>query len=83
MIRIELCKAYEGQRGKGGGSLWYCRRRGQLTVVSTGQGGPCLDLRHVSPSLAAAATATDLVVLEGMGRAVCPLSAPVDNFSCA
>lgn len=45
-------------------------RRGQLTVVSTGQGGPCLDLRRVSPALVTAAATADLVVLEGMGRAV-------------
>lgn len=46
------------------------RRRGRLSVVGTGQGGPCLDLRRVSAPLAAAAAAADLVVIEGMGRAV-------------
>jgi len=44
--------------------------QGRLSVVGTGQGGPCLDLRRVAAPLAAAAASADLVVIEGMGRAV-------------
>ncbi|CAG9461150.1 unnamed protein product [Pedinophyceae sp. YPF-701] len=45
-------------------------RIGRLFVVESGQGGPCLDLRRVSQELAEAATGTDLIVIEGMGRAL-------------
>ena len=41
-----------------------------LYVVASGHGSPCLDLRRVSQELAMAARGADLVVLEGMGRAV-------------
>lgn len=41
-----------------------------LMVVENGCGSPCIDLRQVSSELAAAAKDADLVVLEGMGRAL-------------
>ncbi len=42
----------------------------RLWAVGNGHGSPCLDLRRVSQELCAAAAGADLVVLEGMGRAV-------------
>ncbi|CAD7700634.1 unnamed protein product [Ostreobium quekettii] len=42
----------------------------KLFVVESGSGSPCLDLRCVSGCLTAATPGTDLVVVEGMGRAV-------------
>ena len=41
-----------------------------LTVVENGCGSPCIDFRQVSSELASLAEDTDLVVLEGMGRAL-------------
>ncbi|KAG4172450.1 hypothetical protein ERO13_A12G274200v2 [Gossypium hirsutum] len=41
-----------------------------LMVVENGCGSPCIDLRQVSSELAAAAKHADLVILEGMGRAL-------------
>lgn len=41
-----------------------------LYVVATGHGSPCLDLRRVSRELAEACQGADLVVIEGMGRAL-------------
>ncbi|XP_039057960.1 pantothenate kinase 2-like isoform X1 [Hibiscus syriacus] len=41
-----------------------------LMVVENGCGSPCIDLRQVSSELAAAAKCADLVILEGMGRAL-------------
>ncbi|CAA2951734.1 pantothenate kinase 2 [Olea europaea subsp. europaea] len=41
-----------------------------LMVVENGCGSPCIDLRQVSSELAAAAKDADLVILEGMGRAL-------------
>ncbi|CAI9112702.1 OLC1v1013181C1 [Oldenlandia corymbosa var. corymbosa] len=41
-----------------------------LMVVENGYGSPCIDLRQVSSELAAAAKDADLVILEGMGRAL-------------
>lgn len=41
-----------------------------LYVVGSGQGGPCLDLRRVSRDLADASQGADLIVIEGMGRAI-------------
>ncbi len=45
-------------------------REPKLYIVNNGQGSPCLDLRRVPASLADATVGTDLVILEGMGRAV-------------
>ncbi|KAF3437026.1 hypothetical protein FNV43_RR19779 [Rhamnella rubrinervis] len=41
-----------------------------LMVVENGCGSPCIDLRQVSSELAAAAKEADLIILEGMGRAL-------------
>jgi len=48
------------------------RRTGQLRLVPSGNDAPLIDLTRVSPELAAACRddEPDLVVLEGMGRAV-------------
>jgi pantothenate kinase len=42
----------------------------RLYVVASGSGSPCLDLRRVSSDLADATVGADLVIIEGMGRAV-------------
>ena len=39
-------------------------------MCGNGQGSPCLDLRRVPNTLADATVGTDLVVVEGMGRAI-------------
>ena len=39
-------------------------------MVSNGQGSPTLDLRRVPDTLADATVGADLVVIEGMGRAI-------------
>lgn len=41
-----------------------------LMVVENGCGSPCIDFRQVSSELAAAAKDADLMILEGMGRAL-------------
>eukprot|EP00898_Chlorokybus_atmophyticus_P002460 jgi/Chlat1/3214/Chrsp22S03498 len=43
---------------------------GRLSVVESGHGSPCIDLRRVSQQLVEAAQGVDLIVLEGMGRAL-------------
>ncbi len=43
---------------------------GRLCVIASGNDLPVIDLRYVSPELAAAAADADLVVLEGMGRGI-------------
>ena len=45
-------------------------RSGALSFVSSGAGSPCLDFRRLSNDVCVAARDADLVVLEGMGRAV-------------
>ncbi|GAB1608741.1 pantothenate kinase 4-like [Argonauta hians] len=46
--------------------------KGQLLVMESGQGSPCLDLRLIDKELAShmVQSGTDLVILEGMGRAI-------------
>ncbi|KAJ3022346.1 hypothetical protein HKX48_006380 [Thoreauomyces humboldtii] len=44
--------------------------QGRLKVVDTGMSGPCLDLRRVGEEVVAACHGVDLVVVEGMGRAI-------------
>lgn len=62
-------EAVEAGRGPGRGA-------GRLTLVASGNGAPLIDLSRVSSALAAAVEGVsvgggvDLVVLEGMGRAV-------------
>ncbi|KAA8540812.1 hypothetical protein F0562_024775 [Nyssa sinensis] len=41
-----------------------------LMVLENGCGSPCIDLRQISAELAAAAKDADLIILEGMGRAL-------------
>ena len=43
---------------------------GKLTVCASGSGSPCIDFRRTSQELCEAAKGVDLIVLEGMGRAV-------------
>lgn len=43
---------------------------GSLTVCASGSGSPCIDFRRISSELCEAAQGADLLVLEGMGRAV-------------
>ena len=42
----------------------------RLTVVSSGSGSPCIDFRRLSFDVCVAARDADLIVLEGMGRAI-------------
>lgn len=42
----------------------------QLIAVENGQSGPCLDLRYIDSDLCDIMETADLIVLEGMGRAV-------------
>ncbi|KAJ3118657.1 hypothetical protein HDU96_010641 [Phlyctochytrium bullatum] len=42
----------------------------KLRVIGTGSASPCLDLRRVSDELAQASEGVDLVMIEGMGRAI-------------
>lgn len=42
----------------------------KLQILGSGSGGPCLDLRRISAEVAAASRNVDLVIIEGMGRAV-------------
>ena len=43
---------------------------GTLTVCASGSGSPCLDFRRISRELCEYSTGVDLIVLEGMGRAI-------------
>ncbi|KAI9336239.1 fumble-domain-containing protein, partial [Zopfochytrium polystomum] len=52
------------------GLLAEAVKKSWIKVVGTGSGEPCLDLRRVSEQIASEATDTDLVILEGMGRAI-------------
>nr|CAH7765713.1 unnamed protein product [Callosobruchus chinensis] len=45
-------------------------KEGQLLKMENGQRGPCLDLRTLTPELCEAMEPADLLILEGMGRAV-------------
>ncbi len=53
-------------------TLAQARRDGRLTLVSSGNDAPLIDLTRIAPELAAVALPgqVDLLVLEGMGRAV-------------
>ncbi|PSC76368.1 Pantothenate kinase 2 isoform B [Micractinium conductrix] len=57
----------KGMFGESYPSPW---RDPRLFIAASGHGSPCLDLRRVSSEVADAAAGTDLVVIEGMGRAV-------------
>ena len=43
---------------------------GKLDVMETGSSSPCIDLRRIESSFAAAIATADLIILEGMGRAI-------------
>ncbi len=45
-------------------------RVAKLYITDNGQGSPCLDLQRVPAALANATVGADLVILEGMGRAI-------------
>ncbi|KAJ3323933.1 hypothetical protein HDV06_000909 [Boothiomyces sp. JEL0866] len=45
-------------------------RSNVLTFVSTGNASPCIDLERVSEEVVAASSDVDLVIIEGMGRAI-------------
>ena len=57
-------------RGHGKESGNISNAVGKLTVCASGSGSPCLDFRRVSHDLCKATQGVDLIVLEGMGRAV-------------
>lgn len=42
----------------------------KLFVVSNGSGSPCMDFRRVPDVLAEACAGTDMLIIEGMGRAI-------------
>ncbi|KAL4445797.1 hypothetical protein ABPG77_008996 [Micractinium sp. CCAP 211/92] len=58
------------QKGMFGESYPSPWRDPRLFIAASGSGSPCLDLRRISSEVADAAVGTDLVVIEGMGRAV-------------
>ncbi len=47
-----------------------CIRRDEITVVASGCGEPLIDLTALSPECCSAAGESDLLILEGMGRAI-------------
>eukprot|EP00116_Pleurobrachia_bachei_P012581 sb/3472843/ len=49
---------------------------GKLRIIENGLGSPCLDLSRISQQVAAECVGCDLVVIEGMGRAI------HTNFNC-
>lgn len=49
------------------GAAW---REGRLAVVDSGGAAPLIDLTELTPECCAAAAESDLLVLEGMGRAI-------------
>lgn len=59
--------ASKGMFGESYPSPW---REPRLYVISSGSGSPCLDLRRVSGDVADATVGADLVIIEGMGRAI-------------
>jgi len=59
--------ASKGMFGESYPSPWSEPR---LYVVASGQGSPCLDLRRTSSDVADATVGADLVIIEGMGRAI-------------
>ena len=59
--------APKGMFGESYPSPW---REPRLYVVASGSGSPCLDLRRISSAVADATVGADLVIIEGMGRAI-------------
>jgi type II pantothenate kinase len=42
----------------------------QLQVIATGSGSPCISFTHLSDAVEQACPGVDLVIIEGMGRAI-------------
>lgn len=59
--------AAKGMFGESYPSPW---REPRLYIVASGSGSPCLDMRRLSSDVADATVGADLVVIEGMGRAI-------------
>lgn len=59
--------ARKGMFGESYPTRWKDPR---LYIVASGHGSPCLDLARVSAEVAEAAQGADLVIIEGMGRAL-------------
>jgi bifunctional damage-control phosphatase, subfamily II, fusion protein len=59
--------APKGMFGESYPSPW---REPRLYVIASGSGSPCLDLRRISGAVADATVGADLVIIEGMGRAI-------------
>jgi bifunctional damage-control phosphatase, subfamily II, fusion protein len=60
-----------GRRASLGAPASSCVPRGpKLLILGSGSGGPCLDLRRIGADVAAASIDVQLVIIEGMGRAV-------------
>lgn len=59
--------AQKGMFGESYPSPW---REPRLYIIGSGQGSPCLDLRRVSVDLADSTVGADLIIIEGMGRAI-------------
>lgn len=59
--------APKGMFGESYPSPW---REPRLYVIESGSGSPCLDLRRISSAVADATVGADLVIIEGMGRAI-------------
>jgi pantothenate kinase len=57
----------KGMFGESYPSPW---REPRLYVIESGSGSPCLDLRRISSAVADATVGADLVIIEGMGRAI-------------
>ena len=57
----------KGMFGESYPSKW---REPRFFIIPNGQGSPCLDLNRVSRDVADATVGTDLVIIEGMGRAI-------------
>jgi len=75
-VTIDELAGLVDRAGAVDGELAAARRDGRLVLVGSGNGAPLIDLRRLSPELVELAErgvkghAVDLVVLEGMGRAV-------------
>ncbi|MEO0588590.1 MAG: ARMT1-like domain-containing protein [Planctomycetota bacterium] len=75
-VTIDELSALVARVGAVDAEIAEARRAGRLVLVGSGNGAPLIDLRRLSPELVGLAErgcngqAVDLVVLEGMGRAV-------------
>ncbi len=69
-VTIEELQALIHRAGEIDPPLREALADGRLRLIGSGNGAPLIDLTRLSGELCAAATDVDLVVLEGMGRAV-------------